>query len=316
MYQYQDMNDEEFENLAVEICKEILGLGTQGFSTGKDGGRDGKFVGTANLYPSQSEPWTGTTIIQAKHTSGINKHFLNSDFFSEESESSTLHEEVNKINTLINAEELDNYMLFSNRKLTGGTEPKIKKFISEKTGLNIQKIAVFGINDLDGFLSRYKHIVDMVNLTPLTKFPKILPDELASIIPLFANVFDESNRHKDFTPVERTTFKEKNELNNMSDEFSKSLKRNYMSYVFQVENFLNDPQNFELLNLYQNAIEEFQQTFIIPRQRELTYFDDVFNELVKLLISRDHILAKQKRLTRILVFYMYYNCDIGKSKDD
>lgn len=310
------MNDEEFENLAVEICKEILGLGTQGFSTGKDGGRDGKFVGKANLYPSLSEPWTGTTIIQAKHTSGINKHFLSSDFFNEESESSTLHEEIKKINSLIKAEELDNYMLFANRKLTGGAEPRIKKFISEKTGLDIQKIAVFGINDLDGYLNRYQHIVGMVNLVPLTKFPKILPDDLAEIIPVFANVFDKSNKHKVFTPVERTAFKEKNELNNMSDQFSSSIKRSYLSYVTQVENFLNDPQNFSLLDLYQNAIEEFQQTFIIPKQRELTYFDYVFNDLVELLISRDHILATHKRLTRILVFYMYYNCDIGNSKDD
>lgn len=316
MYQYQDMNEVDFENLAVEICKEILGQATQGFAEGRDGGRDGKFVGTANEYPSRSKPWTGTTIIQAKHTSGINQHFLNSDFFSKDSENATLSQEVIKINKLIKANELDNYMLFANRKLTGGAEPQVKAYISKNTGLSIENIGIFGINDLDRWLSRYRHIVQMVNLSPLTKFPRILPDELAEIIPQFATVFDSNLKHRDFPPTSRTSYEEKNQLNNMSSDSAKLLRKNYFSYVYQVEDFLNDPQNKRLQDMYQNAVEEFQMHFIIPRQRELEYFDEVFNELVKLLISRDFILSSNKKLTRILVFYMYYNCDIGKSNDD
>ncbi|WP_201615482.1 ABC-three component system protein [Psychrobacter urativorans] len=316
MYQYQDMNELDFEVLAVQICKETLGEATQGFAPGPDGGRDGKFVGTANEYPSRSKPWTGITIIQAKHTSGINQHFLDSSFFSEGSKGATLSEEVVKIKKLIDKNELDNYMLFANRKLTGGAEPQIKKYISENTGLDIGNIGVFGIDDLNSWLSRYRYIVEMVKLSPLTMSPIIRPDDLAEIIPHFANVFDISVKHKDFRPVNRTSYEEKNQINNMSDEFAKSLRKSYMSYAFQVQEFLNDPQNTNLQNLYQNAIEEFQQTFIIPRQRELKYFDEVFNELVALLIDRDYILKVNKRLTRILVFYMYFNCDIGKSNDD
>lgn len=316
MYQYQDMNETDFEILAVLICKEILGQATQGFAQGPDGGRDGKFVGTANEYPSISEPWKGKTVIQAKHTSDINQHFLNSGFFSEGSNSATLSEEVIKIRKLVDANELNNYMLFANRKLTGGAEPKIKEYISKNTGLSIENIGVFGVDDLDGWLNRYRHIVQMVRLSPLTMSPIIRPDELAEIIPLFANVFDISVKHKDFRPVNRTSYEEKNQINNMSDEFAKSLRKSYMSYAFQVQEFLNDPQNMNLQDLYQNAIEEFQQTFIIPRQRELEYFDEVFNELVALLIDRDYILKVNKKLTRILVFYMYFNCDIGKSNDD
>ena len=316
MYQYQDMNEVDFENLAVEICKEILGQATQGFAEGRDGGRDGKFVGTANEYPSRSKPWVGTTIIQAKHTSGINQHFLSSDFFSKDSENATLSQEVIKINKLIKAKELDNYMLFANRKLTGGAEPQVKAYISESTGLSIENIGIFGINDLDRWLSRYRHIVQMVNLSPLTKFPKILPDELAEIIPQFATAFDSNLKHKDFPPTSRTSYEDKNQLNNMRSDSAQLLRKNYFSYVYQVEDFLNDPQNKHLQDMYQNAVEEFQMHFIIPRQRELEYFDEIFNELVKLLISRDFILSSNKKLTRILVFYMYYNCDIGKSNDD
>jgi hypothetical protein len=316
MYQYQDMNELDFEVLAVQICKQLLGSATQSFSSGPDGGRDGKFVGTANEYPSRSKPWEGVTIIQAKHTAGINSHFLESGFFSETSENSTLSEEVVKIKKLIAQKELDNYMLFANRKLTGGAEPTIKSYISNHTGLSKEKIGIFGIDDLDNWLNQYKYIVEMVKLSPLTMSPIIHPDDIAEIIPIFANVFDESVKHKYFSPVNRTSYKEKNQLNNMSEELAKSLRKNYMSYAFQVEEFLNDPQNAGLQDLYQNAIEEFQQTFIIPRQREVEYFDDVFNQLISLLINRDYILRKNKRLTRILVFYMYYNCDIGRSNDD
>lgn len=316
MYQYQDMNELDFESLTVQICKELLGKATQGFAPGPDGGRDGKFVGTANDYPSRNKPWTGITIIQAKHTSGINQHFLDSGFFSEDSKGATLSEEVVKIKKLIDTNQLNNYILFANRKLTGGAEPQIKKYICDNTGLDIENIGVYGVNDLNGWLSQYGYIVNMLRLSPLTMSPRIRPDELAEIIPHFAKAFNSSVKHKDFTPVSRTSYAEKNQLNNMTDEFAKALQKNYMSYTFQVQDFLNDPQNTRLQDLYQNAIEEFQQTFIISRQRDIEFFDDVFNELVDLLIDRDHILRTNKRLTRILVFYMYYNCDIGKSNDD
>lgn len=316
MYQYQDMNELDFEVLAIAICEEILGRGTQGFAQGPDGGRDGKFVGTANEYPSRSKPWIGITIIQAKHTSSINQHFLDTGFFSEGSKSATLSEEVIKVKKLIDENQLNNYMLFANRKLTGGAEPKIKEYISENTGLNIENIGVFGIDDLDRWLNRYRHIVQLVRLSPLTMSPIIRPDELAEVITRFADVFDSTVKHKEFSPVNRTSYEEKNKLNNMSDELAKSLIKNYMKYVFQVEEFLNNPQNIGLQDLYQNAIEEFQQTFIIPRQAEINYFDNFFNELVDLLIDRDYLLKTNKRLTRILVFYMYYNCDIGRSNDD
>lgn len=97
MHQYHDIHDTEFEKLVLLICKEILGQGVQGFTKGADGGKDGKFIGTANLYPSQASPWNGHTIIQAKHTMGINKHYLQSDFFSEKSNNCIVAEEARKL---------------------------------------------------------------------------------------------------------------------------------------------------------------------------------------------------------------------------
>lgn len=55
---------------------------TAGLFQRTDGGREAKFVGTAELHPSKAAPWVGTTIIQAKHTNGYNRNFSVSDFFS------------------------------------------------------------------------------------------------------------------------------------------------------------------------------------------------------------------------------------------
>ena len=67
-YAYEDLGDDQFEELVVLLCRRLLGMGTQGFAKGIDGGRDGKFVGKAQLIPSMIAPWEGIVIVQAKHT--------------------------------------------------------------------------------------------------------------------------------------------------------------------------------------------------------------------------------------------------------
>ena len=62
------LSDDDFESLVVCLCKEVLGIAASTFATGRDGGRDSKFVGTASCFPSDQNPWSGTFIIQAKHT--------------------------------------------------------------------------------------------------------------------------------------------------------------------------------------------------------------------------------------------------------
>ena len=63
-----ELNWSNFEDLVVTICEEILGTGTIIFADGVDGGRDAKFTATANSFPSETSPWSGRFIIQAKHT--------------------------------------------------------------------------------------------------------------------------------------------------------------------------------------------------------------------------------------------------------
>jgi len=96
-FAYEDLHPDQFEKLITILCQRLLGITVQGFSSGPDGGRDAKFVGTAEIFPSKSSPWIGTTIIQAKHTNGYNKHFSESDFFSTDSSSNTIAKELHRI---------------------------------------------------------------------------------------------------------------------------------------------------------------------------------------------------------------------------
>src|SRR4030067_440363 len=99
-FAYEDLGDEQFENLIVFLCKRLLGISVQGFAQGPDGGRDAKFVGTAELHPSKASPWTGTVIIQAKHTNGYNRHFSESDFFSSTGKNTVVGKAIPRIKKL------------------------------------------------------------------------------------------------------------------------------------------------------------------------------------------------------------------------
>src|ERR1017187_6012703 len=106
-YAYEDLSEDQFEVLVVLICQRLLGMAAQGFAKGVDGGRDAKFVGTAELHTNRANPWVGITIIQAKHTSGYNRHFAEADFFSPQAVSTVLAKECLRIEKLRAAKQLD-----------------------------------------------------------------------------------------------------------------------------------------------------------------------------------------------------------------
>ncbi len=67
------------------------------------------------------------------------------------------------------------------------------------------------------------------------------------------------------------------------------------------------------MRLYESITDEFQLK-IISKRKDYQTFDEVMEYLVDLLFNRDPILRQQghKRLTRAVLFYMYWNCDIGE----
>lgn len=319
VYSYEDMSDEQFERLVVIICQRILGNSAQGFAKGPDGGRDAKFIGKAELFPSRSSPWDGITIIQAKHTNGYNRNCSESDFYNKENKTnpnSVIGAELIRIKKLRDNNELDNYALFTNRRLTGNAESEICKTISEYINVNIASVKIIDINQIELYLKWYPEIVRVADLDPIDSPLIVSPDDLAEVIQAFANQASSIIKGISDKDIKRTAYARKNQLNNMTEAYSNELIRRYLKDVDEIESFLSAPENSELRERYNLAAEEFCLNIIAKRKHYQT-FDEVIVYLSKLLVDRDPILkqTKHKRLVNTMLFFMYWSCDIGENED-
>jgi len=143
-FPYENLTDEEFEHLVIRICKEILGIGCKTFSIGKDGAKDSWFTGTAEHFPSSVSQWTGTFNIQAKHTKIYNASCSDNDFST--NQTSVLTKEIARLNEVKISKPFSNYIIFTNRKLTGGTHPTIVKMLQD--GIGIINTEIIGASKL------------------------------------------------------------------------------------------------------------------------------------------------------------------------
>lgn len=313
-YAYEDLSSEQFETLIVLLCQRLLGISVQGFAKGPDGGRDAKFVGTAELHPSQTAPWSGTTIIQAKHTNGYNRSFSESDFFSLSAANTVLGKEIPRIKKLREANQLDHYMLFANRRLAGNAETVIRSHIASKCAVPLASIYLCDVEQLELWLKTFGDVAKLANLDPIDSPLIVSPDELAEVVQALARNKAEVAAVLDDPPTQRISYDKKNTLNNMTAEYAKALRRRYLKETAQIRVFLSAPENMELLRFYETVADEFQLK-IIAKRKDYQTFDEVMEYLLDLLFGRDPVLRTYKRLTRVVLFYMYWNCDIGDDVD-
>jgi hypothetical protein len=315
-FAYEDLSDGQFERLVVLLCQRLLGVSVQGFAKGPDGGRDAKFVGTAELHPSRTAPWVGTTIVQAKHTNGYNRNFSESDFFSTTAVNTVLGKEIPRIKKLREAKQLDHYMLFANRRLAGNAETEMRDYIASQCGIPVSSIYLCGLEQLEIWLKRFPDVTREADLDPVDSPLIISPDDLAEVVQALARQIDAVVALLDDPPTVRVTYEHKNVLNNMSADYAKAQLRKYLKETPQIRTFLAAPENLDLLRRYESVVDEFQLK-IIAKRKDYQTFDEVMEYLVDLLFNRDPVLRQHahKRLTRTVLFYMYWNCDIGEVGD-
>ena len=128
-FPYENITDEEFENLIIRIGKEVLGIGCKTFSVGKDGAKDSWFTGKADYFPSKIAPWTGTFNLQSKHTKAQTASCSDNDFSI--NQSSVLSKEITRLKEVMKTAPFNTYIIFTNRKLSGGTHPTIVKMLQK-----------------------------------------------------------------------------------------------------------------------------------------------------------------------------------------
>ena len=313
-FAYEDLSPEQFEKLVTLICTRLMGIAVQNFATGPDGGRDAKFVGTAEIFPSKAAPWIGTTIIQAKHTNGYNKHFSETDFFGPSGSSNTIAEELPRIKRLRASNELDHYLLFANRRLTGNADHDIRTHIVTECAIPYGSVYLCGVEQLEMWLKQFPDVPLMADIDPVDSPLIVSPDDLAEVVQALSRHMETVRTAFDTPPTPRTPFDVKNHLNNMSAEYAKEQRRRYLKETAQIQRFLAAPENMALTRRYESVVEEFQLK-ITAKRRNYQPFDEVMNYLADLLFSRDPVLRQNRRLTRAMLFYMYWNCDIGKNGD-
>lgn len=315
-FAYEDLSDDQFEVLIVLLCQRLLGIAVQGFAKGPDGGRDAKFVGTAELHPSKAALWVGTVIVQAKHTNGYNRSFSELDFYSASSSNTVVGKEVPRVKKLREAKQLDHYMLFANRRLTGNSETEIRDHIAAECGVPASSIYLCGLEQLELWLKRFPEVAQEANLDAVDSPLIVSPDDLAEVVQALARQKDGLTALLDDPPTVRVTYEEKNTLNNMTSAYAKEQRRKYLKETAQIRTFLAAPENIELLRMYESVVDEFQLK-ILAKRKDYQTFDEVMEYLVDLLFNRDPVLRQHahKRLTRAILFYMYWNCHIGEVDD-
>lgn len=154
-YDLNQLGSDDFERLSQSLLKEIIGNGTITFGAGKDGAREATLKGKAP-YPSESDQWDGNWIFQVKFHDvqllGVDK--------ARKQVISDLKKELDKI---VNRYRYacDNYILITNVPFSSvfqsGTHDQLTKIANNFTP-PIMNIAVWGADDLNGFIQKYTAI--------------------------------------------------------------------------------------------------------------------------------------------------------------
>lgn len=304
-YPLYEQNEDDFENLVVLICTKILGNGVIPFAKGRDKGKDGRFSGTANSFPSVNAPWSGEIIIQAKHTDKIQASCSDSDF------NHIVGEEINKINQLKSNGEIDYYLLFTNRKLTGGADSTIVRRIIEETGIENDIIAEEKIQQ---YLIQFPDVVKMAGLNKLLMPLEFDDSDIRNVVLSIKDALkakDIFNPIIDFSKIELT---QKNKLNNLSDDYFSDVIRPGYTDFSRIDVFLSDPINEDVKESYEDAISDLNAKITVHRA-EYGGFEEIIDYIYDKVVSQSgNSLKGNKRLVRTLLHYMYCKCDIGKKK--
>ena len=258
-YRLENLHDSEFEKLVNTICQKILGFGIISFAAGADGGRDGKFTGVAQSYPTTNSPWSGKFIIQAKHTSKVDASCSDNEF------EKIVEKEIVKLVKLKKDGEIDNYMLFTNRKYTGVVGVRLAKKIVDETG--IENAVIIGKESInDTYLNPNKEIVRQYDLNKShisfsfsnAEIKEVLIKFRQQILTSKSDIKIKSNNLKyDYSHISKT---DKNKKNKLSQEyFDNNILGSSLQHFDKIGSFLSDPINTELKEYYFDTVNELNE---------------------------------------------------------
>lgn len=308
-YRLENLSDDDFEKLVNTLCQKILGTGIVSFSKGRDGGRDGRFTGTANKYPSESSKWSGKFIIQAKHTTDYNGSCSDNPFYG--NQTSLINSEIEKVKVLKANNEIDNYLLFTNRKETESRENAVI-YIKSKTGLSC--VDIIGKETVHSWLSQNKDIVKQFGLDKFTMPFEFYDKDIRELIVIFHDTLPDLVKGEILT-LDRPSIEIKNQINSLDKSYYENIILTDLDrYEKQILDFLQNPINTEFAQFYEETSLELKRVIESNREK-FGDFKNVFDFLTKYLTDKKPEKLKKYRNTIPAFFhFMYYHCDIGRNK--
>lgn len=308
-YRLENLSEDDFEELVNVLCQKVLGTGVVSFTKGRDGGRDGRFVGTANRYPSEIERWSGKFIIQAKHTTDYQASCSDNTFFG--NKSSLINKEIEKVNVLKSNNEVDNYLLFTNRKETESREAA-GKYIKNETGL--LNVDITGKETIHRLLSQNKDIIKQFGLDKFTLPFEFYDKDIRDLIVIFHDTLPDFVNQTSLV-LDRPNIETKNQINNLDKSYYENIILNDLNrYRSQILDFLENPINQEFASYYEETAQELKRV-IETNHGKFDDFKNVFDFLTKYLMEKEPEKLKKYRNTIPAFFhFMYYQCDIGRDK--
>ena len=109
---------------------------------------------------------------------------------------------------------------------------------------------------------------------------------------------------------EKRDIENKNKLNALSKEYFDNVIKKNLIYFEQIRAFLTDSINKEYLDKYENTIDDINAKIIVHRT-DFEKFEMILEFLYDFIVENNIELKNKRRLLRLFLHYMYYNCDIG-----
>lgn len=312
-----NISDDEFEDLSNLLASRLNGNEIISFAKGTDGGKDGRRIG----FSKDIKKWKtagSKFIIQAKHTENPIASCSDNKFHG--NRTSIISGEIEKIKQLKAKDELEYYILFTNRKYTGNADSAIRKDISSKAKVDIDSIEIIGIETINQLLSldSNKDLVVRFNLNNQHIPFEFSDEEIKEVIVAFKTQLPKISKDikrevdslkYDYTHIDKD---KKNEKNELSKEYYQNeiLGRSLVEFD-KIEQFLNNPVNEALKDSYFDTAHELNQIISIKRDN-FNAFEELFIHIYKLVCDGSAVLKGSKRHVTTFLHYMYIECLIGK----
>ena len=297
---------QDFVGVVRGLGSRLLGSSLSPFKSGADGGRDARFEGTPNDWPSKQAQEHGQYVIQCKHTSRAGACCSEEDF------KKLLRKEVPKVKTLVAGEEMSHYMVFTNRTKPADADQAFRDRFAKIKGL--AKAWLLGNENLHVLLREHSDIWNRYEeeIRSPVRFNRA---DLIELIHDFA-AFVQRGTTKRSSAITHLKLEDKNRVNRISDAYFSDLQRHSMPHFDQMRTFLENPRNVDDLNLYRDTADDLRgQLRTLLTQKTVASLEEGFDYVRDQFIASDNTFKGKRRWIRVFVDYMYSTCDVGKNAD-